>query len=89
MLDDGVTIAERMGLKGEHISTVFLCNFQRPYKILDLEPAALIDVAQSLELLIILKIIQHSLISFVSFYCDNCNFYSLPRCRLYQKVKLL
>lgn len=84
MLDDGVTIAERMGLKGGHISTMFLCNLQRPYKIQDLEPAALIDVAQYLELLMILKIIQYGLISLVSFYCDDCD--NLSRCRLYQEV---
>ena len=61
-----------------------LCNLQRPYKIQDLEPAALIDVAQYLELLMILKIIQYGLISLVSFYCDDCD--NLSRCRLYQEV---
>ena len=31
-----------MGLKGEHLSTIFLCTLQRPYKTPGLEPTALI-----------------------------------------------
>ena len=31
-----------MGLKRGHLSTMFLCTLQRPYKIPDVDPAALI-----------------------------------------------
>ena len=42
ILYDGVPIAERMGLKGGHLSTMFLCTLQIPYKTPGLEPTALI-----------------------------------------------
>ena len=42
ILYDGVSIAEKIGLKGGHLSTIFLCTLQRPYKTPSLEPAALI-----------------------------------------------
>ena len=38
----GVPIAEGMGLKGGHLSTIFLCTSQRPYKTLGHFPTALI-----------------------------------------------
>ena len=42
ILYDGVPIAERMRLKGGHLSTLFLYTLQRPYKTPGLEPTALI-----------------------------------------------
>ena len=42
ILYDGVPIAEKMGLKGGHLSTMFLCTLQRPYRIPGLEPTAFI-----------------------------------------------
>ena len=42
ILYDDVPIAEKMGLKGGHLSTMFLCTLPRPYKIPGLEPTALI-----------------------------------------------
>ena len=42
ILYDCVPIAERMGLKEGHLSTIFLCTLQRPYKTAGLEPTALI-----------------------------------------------
>ena len=47
ILYDGVTIAERVGLKGGHLSTMFLCTLQRPYKTPGLEPAVLIFLCSS------------------------------------------
>ena len=59
ILHDSVPIAERMGLKGGHLSIMFLCILQRPYKTPGLEPTALIFfAAQHLELLMILKILN-------------------------------
>ena len=31
--NDGVLVAERQGLKGRHLPTMFLCTLQGPYKI--------------------------------------------------------
>ena len=42
ILYDCVPVAERMGLKEGHLSTIFLCTLQRPYKTAGLEPTALI-----------------------------------------------
>ena len=42
ILYDGVPIAESIGLKGGHLSTIFLCTLQRPYNIPGLDPTALI-----------------------------------------------
>ena len=42
ILYDGVAVAEKMYLKGGHLSTVFSCPLQRPYKAPGLEYAALI-----------------------------------------------
>ena len=42
ILCDGVPIAERMGPKREHLSTMFLYTLQRPYKIPGFELAGLI-----------------------------------------------
>ena len=39
-LYDGVPIAERMGLKGGHLSTMFSCTLQKPYKTPGLDPTA-------------------------------------------------
>ena len=36
-----------MGLKGGHLSTVFLCTLPRPYKIQGLVPTALIFLCYS------------------------------------------
>ena len=40
ILYDGIPIAERMGLKGGHLTTMFLSTLQRPYKTPGLEPTA-------------------------------------------------
>ena len=65
ILCDGVPIAERMGPKREHLSTMFLYTLQRPYKIPGFELAGLIFfIAQHLELLIILNGFRYSLIRF-------------------------
>ena len=42
ILYDGIPVAEVMGLKVGHLSTMFLCTLRRPYKIPGLELAALI-----------------------------------------------
>ena len=47
ILYDGVSIAERMGQKGGHLSTMFLFTLQRPYKTPGLEPTALIFLCWS------------------------------------------
>ena len=55
ILYDNVPLAEKMGLKGGHLSIIFLCTLQKPYKTTGLEPSY---VAQHLELLMILKILN-------------------------------
>ena len=55
ILYDNVPLAEKMGLKGGHLSIIFLCTLQKPYKTTGLEPSY---VAQHLGLLMILKILN-------------------------------
>ena len=48
ILYDRIAIAERMGIKGGHLCTMFSCNLQRPYKIPGFEPTALIFLCCSI-----------------------------------------
>ena len=58
ILYDGIAVAEKMYLKGGHLSTMFSCPLQRPYKTLGLECTALIFLCCSTlrEILMISKI---------------------------------